>query len=189
MKPYYEEAGITIYNADCREILPQLGAVRFAVSRSAKYGIGIASNPVHQMHDVLERVDAWSNGQLLHKFGGEAVFGDDEDFNPIPFLNLSENTILWGAIASPTNPTFLERNAESFGVWHSSLTSDPEACSSDEMVPFPVPYRKDCTRPLPRLRNHARSVQGHGSDGSRHRAGREILRNRRSKIISVRAAI
>jgi len=25
MKPYYEEAGITIYHGDCREILPQLG--------------------------------------------------------------------------------------------------------------------------------------------------------------------
>ncbi len=26
MKPYYEESGITIYNADCREILPELSA-------------------------------------------------------------------------------------------------------------------------------------------------------------------
>jgi len=27
MKPYYEHAGITIYNADCREVLPTLGPV------------------------------------------------------------------------------------------------------------------------------------------------------------------
>ena len=27
MKPYYEEAGITIYHGDCREILPQLQPV------------------------------------------------------------------------------------------------------------------------------------------------------------------
>lgn len=32
MKPYYEHAGITIYHGDCREILPQLGAVDVMVT-------------------------------------------------------------------------------------------------------------------------------------------------------------
>ncbi len=32
MKPYYEQAGITIYHGDCREILPQLGPVDVVIT-------------------------------------------------------------------------------------------------------------------------------------------------------------
>lgn len=38
MKPYYEEAGITIYNADCREVLPSLSKVDLVLTDPA-YGI------------------------------------------------------------------------------------------------------------------------------------------------------
>ena len=38
MKPYYEQDGITIYNADCREILPSLPKVE-AVVTDPPYGI------------------------------------------------------------------------------------------------------------------------------------------------------
>ncbi len=42
MKPYYSEAGITIYHGDCREILPQLG--RFdAILTDPPYGIGASA--------------------------------------------------------------------------------------------------------------------------------------------------
>jgi site-specific DNA-methyltransferase (adenine-specific) len=39
MKPYYEEAGITIYHGDCREILPQLQGVG-AVLTDPPYNVG-----------------------------------------------------------------------------------------------------------------------------------------------------
>jgi DNA modification methylase len=39
MKPYYEEAGITIYHGDCREILPQLGQFDLLLT-DPPYGIG-----------------------------------------------------------------------------------------------------------------------------------------------------
>ena len=41
MKPYYEEKGITIYNADCREILPSLPKVDLVLT-DPPYGIGEA---------------------------------------------------------------------------------------------------------------------------------------------------
>lgn len=47
MKAYYEEAGITIYHGDCREILPALPKVDLVLT-DPPYGIGIAANPVRQ---------------------------------------------------------------------------------------------------------------------------------------------
>jgi DNA modification methylase len=43
MTPYYEEAGITIYHGDCREILPQLGRFDLLLT-DPPYGIGEARN-------------------------------------------------------------------------------------------------------------------------------------------------
>lgn len=40
MRPYYEEAGITIYHGDCREILPQLNASVDLVLTDPPYGTG-----------------------------------------------------------------------------------------------------------------------------------------------------
>lgn len=42
MNPYYEEAGITIYHGDCREILPQLGRFDLLLT-DPPYGIGQAA--------------------------------------------------------------------------------------------------------------------------------------------------
>lgn len=68
--------GVTLYQGDCREILPTLG--RFdAVVTDPPYGINIAANPVRQKHekmewdaapvtsDVLERITLISNEQII----------------------------------------------------------------------------------------------------------------------------
>lgn len=39
IKPYYEERGIVIYNADCREVLPELGIYDLCLT-DPPYGIG-----------------------------------------------------------------------------------------------------------------------------------------------------
>jgi site-specific DNA-methyltransferase (adenine-specific) len=55
MKPYYEEDGIVIYNADCREILPQFKDNEFDLCLTdPPYGIGIANNPFRQKHDKAD---------------------------------------------------------------------------------------------------------------------------------------
>lgn len=39
MTPYYEEAGITIYHGDCRDVLPELGAVDVVIT-DPPYSVG-----------------------------------------------------------------------------------------------------------------------------------------------------
>jgi len=53
--------GATLYLGDCREILPTLGKVD-AVVTDPPYGIGIAANPVRQMHEKSDW-DAAAPGQ------------------------------------------------------------------------------------------------------------------------------
>lgn len=47
MKPYYQEAGIIIYNCDCREILPSLPKVDLVLT-DPPYGIGYAKYESHE---------------------------------------------------------------------------------------------------------------------------------------------
>jgi site-specific DNA-methyltransferase (adenine-specific) len=47
VKPYYEFDGITIYHADCRDVLPQLGRADLLLT-DPPYGIGLAGNPFRQ---------------------------------------------------------------------------------------------------------------------------------------------
>lgn len=63
-KPYYEHAGITIYNADCREILPHLPPVDLVLT-DPPYGIGIASNPVRQRYERKDWDDVVVSSDLL----------------------------------------------------------------------------------------------------------------------------
>ena len=60
VKPYYEHAGITIYNADCREVLPTLGPVDLVLT-DPPYGIGYAKYESHdddpaKYEELLQRV-------------------------------------------------------------------------------------------------------------------------------------
>jgi site-specific DNA-methyltransferase (adenine-specific) len=84
MKPYYEEAGITIYHGDCREILPQLGRFDLLLT-DPPYGIGF----VHS-----------GKGGCLAKstvFGGVSVIGDDVPFEPAHLLDVADKVVMWGA--------------------------------------------------------------------------------------------
>lgn len=47
MKPYYEEEGIVIYNADCRDVLPTLGSVDLVLA-DPPYGIGFSEYLSHK---------------------------------------------------------------------------------------------------------------------------------------------
>jgi len=44
MKPYYEDDAVTIYHADCRDVLPTLGPVDLVLT-DPPYGISFASQP------------------------------------------------------------------------------------------------------------------------------------------------
>lgn len=83
MKPYYDHNGITIYHADCREVLPTLdaGSVDLVLT-DPPYGInylkGAGGKGAHNKRNIAR------------------VIGDDQPFDPTHLLGF-KNQILWGA--------------------------------------------------------------------------------------------
>ena len=55
IKPYYTEPGITIYNADCRDVLPQLDKVDLVLT-DPPYGIGLEYDGYDDTKDNLRNV-------------------------------------------------------------------------------------------------------------------------------------
>lgn len=83
MKPYYEEAGITIYHGDCREVLPSLALTApDCIVSDPPYGIAY-------QHGARA-------GGVLYGMDGQSIEGDNEPFDPSHLLALNLRTILWG---------------------------------------------------------------------------------------------
>lgn len=86
MKPYYEESGVTIYHADCREIVGGLSGVEGALVLSdPPYGIGLRT---------AYRAAGRSN--VTESSDYPPVYGDDKPFDPSPWLAFPA-VVLWGA--------------------------------------------------------------------------------------------
>src|SRR5689334_11943491 len=92
MKPYYQDDAVVIYNADCREILPQLEPVDLVLT-DPPYGSGLSMA---------------FNERFTHSAGGwwrntdrslcprhDPIVGDDEPFDPSPLLRFPK-IITWG---------------------------------------------------------------------------------------------
>lgn len=78
----------TLYLGDCLEISFALGMIDAVIS-DPPYGIGYAHS-------------GFTNGTIgitaaANKRGSPPVIGDDQPFNPAPWLALSSNVLLWGA--------------------------------------------------------------------------------------------
>ena len=72
----------TLYLGDCREILPTLGKVD-AVVTDPPYGIGYEKGAGGKGKHAVRNIDA--------------IIGDDEPFDPAPWLDVADDVILWGA--------------------------------------------------------------------------------------------
>lgn len=105
-KPYYEHGGITIYHADCRDVIddlaPHYGEKVFdLLLTDPPYGIGIAANPVRQLHAK----QSW----------------DDEPPSPETIaqcINIARQAILWGG-----NYFYLPR-CQRFLIWDKQQPED-----------------------------------------------------------------
>ena len=92
MKPYYEEAGITIYHGDCREI-----------SMSIPNVDGLVSDPPYGMKDKSARGSRRSSvpvpnvGANLKQRDWQNIAGDDEVFNPALWIAFPK-VVLFGAV-------------------------------------------------------------------------------------------
>jgi len=88
MKPYYEEAGITIYLGDCREVLPEVGPVDLVLT-DPPYGLDVAVDNGRFSGGTVAGPRT-SVGERIR------VRGDAEPFDPRPLLRF-KRLVLWGA--------------------------------------------------------------------------------------------
>jgi site-specific DNA-methyltransferase (adenine-specific) len=116
--PYYQDERVTIYHGDCREFAAGIGEL--AVVSDPPYGMGWDNS-----------ISIGPNGSgktgTRSRWYGQAVVGDDEPFDPSPWLRFSE-VILWGAnhygqhLPRGTTLVWIKRYDEAFG----SYLSDAE---------------------------------------------------------------
>lgn len=83
--PYFSDGSITIYQADCREFIEEIVALDAFVYADPPYGVN-------------ERTKRFSAGRsnLTQCNDFPEVFGDDEEFDPRPWLEC-KRLVLWGA--------------------------------------------------------------------------------------------
>lgn len=81
MTPIYDRDGITIYNADCRDVLPHIDP--------SSVGLLLTDPPYGMAYKPLRGADG-------SKRWDETVIGDDAPFDPAPLLQFPR-LILWGA--------------------------------------------------------------------------------------------
>lgn len=92
--PYYDRDGITVYCADCRDVLPHLGRFDLLLT-DPPYGIGMSSNPVRQKHGRSNWDDAPPEYGLIQTAVG-----------------MSQHSIIWGGNYFPLPPS------RAFLVWN-----------------------------------------------------------------------
>ncbi len=113
---------VTLYLGDCREILPTLGRVD-AVVTDPPYGIGLDTNGRRFSGGTPESVAKRGIGRDY----GVSIRGDDQDFDPAPFL-IGKEQIIWGWHNFPDRLPrgscliWIKRNDPAFG----SFLSDAE---------------------------------------------------------------
>lgn len=85
IEPYYDEDGITIYNADCREVLPQLEPVDL-----------VLTDPPYGLKSVMKG-GGWANRMRYIRDGAQwdNKPADEETINLV--LNMRSNAVMiWG---------------------------------------------------------------------------------------------
>lgn len=125
MKPYYEEAGIVIYNCDCREILLTLGPVDLVLT-DPPYGINLNTDNSRFSGGTLGNIAKRGNG--IGTARGARIANDQVEFDPSFLLSVGQSQIIWGWHNFPdklprgTCLVWLKRNDDAFG----SFLSDAE---------------------------------------------------------------
>ncbi len=118
VKPYYDDGrGIVIYHGDCREVLPTLAAGSVDL---------VLTDPPYGM-DWNTDARRFTGGKGSHHANRPRIHGDDDDFDPAPWIDFPR-VILWGSnhysSRLPTGTTLVwqKKPADKFGV----ILSDAE---------------------------------------------------------------
>lgn len=124
-KPYYQDDYCTIYNADCREILPHLPKVDLVLT-DPPYGIGLNTDNSRFSGGNIASISRRGDGP--GSANGKPIINDDEPFDPSFMLNAAGGFIVWGwnnyADKLPRGAclVWIKRNEDAYG----SFLSDAE---------------------------------------------------------------
>lgn len=125
MKPYYDHAGITIWNCDCREILPALPKCDLLLT-DPPYGMNLNTDNSRFSGGTAGNMAKRGNGPGTG--AGTPIIGDDVPFDPSFLLEKGEVVILWGFnhfpqhLSQGTALVWLKRHDDAF----QSFLSDAE---------------------------------------------------------------
>ncbi len=115
--PVYDVDGITIYHADCADILPLIDPATVGLLLTdPPYGINVATKHKrpHKESKYLKPENRWNWKNHDHA----PVHGDDRPFDPLPLLRFGR-CVLWGAHnyadKLPPSPSWL--------IWNRKVTS------------------------------------------------------------------
>lgn len=108
-EPYYQDDAVTIYQGDCREILPALALDPALVLTDPPYGVAERTDRHSKGRD--NPVGGRTNGQpMVTARDFPPVYGDDEPFDPSHLLGF-KRLVLFGANyyaeRLPASPTWL----------------------------------------------------------------------------------
>jgi site-specific DNA-methyltransferase (adenine-specific) len=124
MTPYYDCDGITIYHADCRDLLPGLACD--LVLTDPPYGIALNTDNSRFSGGTAGNIAKRGNG--VGSANGKPIIGDDKPFDPSFLTSVGKSQIIWGWNHFPdmlprgTCLVWLKRYDEAFG----SFLSDAE---------------------------------------------------------------
>lgn len=88
MKPYYQDALVTIYHGDSREIVPRLSADSFDL---------VVSDPPYGIDHPTDYAARRRGGLSECRVDYPPIYDDDKPFDPAWILALNKPTVLFGA--------------------------------------------------------------------------------------------
>lgn len=145
IQPFYDQGGITIYNADCRKVLPWLGRFDLLLT-DPPYGIGFAAQPTKWQREAGHTAKDWDNEppaawmiqQMVETAGTAIVWGGN-----YYGLRPSRCWLSWHKPDAPPSMsnveyawTSMDRNSKQ--ISHSISATNAERCGHPTQKPLAV---------------------------------------------------
>lgn len=119
-KPYYEDDSCTIYHGDCREILPEIGAVDLLLT-DPPYGIEL--NTDNRRFTGGHTASKAKRGNGIGPAQGRRIVADDKPFDPSFLTIYGRHQVIWGWNHYPDSLprgaclVWIKRYEEAFGTF------------------------------------------------------------------------
>jgi site-specific DNA-methyltransferase (adenine-specific) len=124
-KPYYQDSAVTIYNADCRKVLPFLGTFDLLLT-DPPYGMNLNTDNSRFSGGTKGNMAKRGNG--IGTGNGKPIVNDNKPFDPTFMMQAGSEKVIWGwnhfadKLPKGSCLVWIKRNDEAFG----SFLSDAE---------------------------------------------------------------